>query len=68
MSRMSQKKKAEWGLFLNRRNRFTYNQICRKCKKDCKQSFRATVIECPQYKSRRSKRCIFSGAKSEKIA
>ncbi len=29
--RMSKKRKQEWALFLNHRNRITYNEPCRKC-------------------------------------
>lgn len=53
MPRMSKKQKQEWALFLNERNRITYNELCRKCQHDCKQSFRVTVIECPNYLSKR---------------
>lgn len=53
MPRMSKKRKQEWALFLNERNRITYNELCRKCQHDCKQSFRVTVIECPNYLSKR---------------
>ena len=31
MPRMSKKRKQEWALFLNERNRITYNGLCRKC-------------------------------------
>ncbi len=55
MPRMSKKRKAEWSFFLNDRNRITYNELCRNCIHDCKQSFRALVIECPRYCSKRSK-------------
>ena len=37
MPRMSKKRKQE-SLFLNERNRITYNEFCRKCSNDCKQS------------------------------
>lgn len=47
MSRMSKKRKQEWSFFLNDCNRITYNALCRKCVHECKQSFRAIVIECP---------------------
>ena len=30
MPRMSKKRKQEWALFLNERNRITYNGLCRK--------------------------------------
>ena len=56
MSRMSKKKKEEWAFFLNDRGRITYNALCRRCGHDCKQSFRAMVIVCPHYHSKRSNR------------
>ena len=53
MPRMSKKRKQEWALFLNDRNRITYNELCRKCRNDCKQSFRCVVVHCPKYLSKR---------------
>ena len=53
MPRMSKKRKQEWALFLNGRNRITYNEPCRKCSNDCKQSFRCIVVLCPKYLSKR---------------
>ena len=53
MPRMSKKRKQEWALFLNERNRITYNDLCRKCSNDCKQSFRCIVVYCPKYLSKR---------------
>lgn len=53
--RMSKKRKEEWAFFLNTRNRITYNELCRKCENNCKQSFRAVVVLCPHYKSKRRK-------------
>jgi len=53
MPRMSKKRKQEWALFLNERNRITYNELCRKCSNDCKQSFRCIVVLCPKYLSKR---------------
>ena len=47
--RMSKKRKEEWALFLNDRNRITYNKLCVQCEHECKQSFRAAVIYCPKY-------------------
>lgn len=55
MPRMSNKRKQEWAFFLNDRNRITYNELCRKCVHDCKQSHHGLVIECPRYCSKRSK-------------
>ena len=51
MPRMSKKRKEEWAFFLNDRNRITYNPLCRTCK----QSFRATIIDCPPFLSKRAK-------------
>lgn len=47
MPRMSKKRRLEWSFFLNHRNRITYNDLCRGCTHDCKQSFRAIVVLCP---------------------
>lgn len=55
MPRMSKKRKEEWSFFLNDRSRITYCDLCRRCTRDCKQSFRATVVECPRYCSKRAK-------------
>lgn len=52
MPRMSKKRKLELSFFLNDRGRVAYNDLCRKCK----QSFRAVVIDCPHYLSKRAKR------------
>ena len=56
MPRMSKHDKEEWNFFLNNRGRITYNELCRKCERDCKQSFRATIIQCPEYNSKRAKK------------
>ncbi|WP_405346957.1 hypothetical protein [Ruminococcus sp.] len=56
MPRMSKKQKLEWSFFLNDRGRRTYNSLCRRCEHDCKQSFRAVIIQCPNYLSKRRKR------------
>ena len=52
MQRMSKQRKQEWSLFLNERNRITYNGLCRKCRNYCKQSFRCVVVHPKQQKSR----------------
>ena len=56
MPRMSKKRRLELAFFLNERNRVTYNELCRKCRPPCKQSFRAVVVDCPKYLSKRSRR------------
>ncbi|KAI4450129.1 hypothetical protein C823_004662 [Eubacterium plexicaudatum ASF492] len=47
MPRMSKKLKKELAFFLNDRGRRSYNELCRKCQHECKQSFRAVIIDCP---------------------
>ena len=56
MARMSNKRRLEWSFFLNDHSRITYNELCRKCQYQCKQSFRAVVVDCPKYLSKRSER------------
>ena len=56
MPRMSKSKKLEWSFFLNDRGRKAYNTLCRRCVHDCKQSFRAVVVICPHYRSKRAKK------------
>ena len=56
MPRMSKKRKLELSFFLNDRGRVACNDLCRKCQHECKQSFRAVVIDCPRYLSKRAKR------------
>lgn len=56
MPRLSKKAKQEWDFFINPETyRRTYNSLCIKCKNKCKQSYKATVIFCPKYKT---KRCV----------
>lgn len=50
-----QKAAVEWSFFLNHRNRITYNDLCRGCTHGCKQSFRAIIVLCPRYFSKRWK-------------
>lgn len=55
MPRLSKKAKQEWAFFLHPITyRRTYNEICRSCTRDCKQSFRAKIIECCRYESKRA--------------
>lgn len=56
MPRMPKYLKQEWAFFLDERGRKKYNELCRKCERSCKQSFRAAVIHCPHYLSKRRTR------------
>lgn len=58
MPRMPKKRKLELSFFLNERGRVTYNDLCRKCQRTCKQGFRAVIVDCPYYLSKRSKRKV----------
>ena len=49
MPRMSKQEKEEWDFFLDENGRITYNELCRKCDRECKQSFRAAIVSCPEY-------------------
>lgn len=53
MPRLSKKAKIEWALFIGPNGRRQYNALCRKCRRECKQAFRVTVVECPRYESKR---------------
>lgn len=47
MPRMSKKRKHELSFYLNDRGRVTYNELCRKCKHGCKQSFGRLWLTAP---------------------
>ena len=65
MPRMSKKKKREYAIFLNDQNRITYNKLCKQCTKDCKQSFRCIVIQCPKFKKKEIKHGTIGNHKSK---
>ena len=48
MPRMSKRDKLEWSFFLSDSGRRKYNKLCLDCEKDCKQSFRTTLVQCPR--------------------
>ncbi len=59
MPRLSKKQKQEWDFFINpNTGRRTYNNLCRKRKNKRKQSYKATVIFCPKYKTKRGVKII----------
>ena len=60
MSR-SKKWRLEWAFFLGGNGRRQYNKLCKTCAHDCKQSFRAKVVACPRYCSKRSVNCKDKG-------
>ena len=54
MSKLPNYYKEEILFYLNDKNRVNYNALCKKCKNDCKQSFRVCVLRCDKYISKRS--------------
>ena len=66
MPRLSKKVKDEWAFFLHpQTGRRTYNEICRSCIHECKQSFRALLLECPKYESKRAVRYALKKAPTD---
>ena len=56
MPRMSNRDKEEMNFFLDEHGRIRYAERCRQCERDCKQSFRAVIVQCPEYNSKRRKK------------
>ena len=54
MPRMAKKRKQELNFFLNDMGRVNHNVLCRRCVRSRKQSFRAVVVECSRYLSKRA--------------
>lgn len=54
LPRLSQRDKQEWAYFINDIGRRAYNEKCRKCMNECKQSYRAEIICCLKYVSKRA--------------
>lgn len=55
MPRLSKRAKLEWDFFIKpSTGRRTYNDLCRRCTQNCKQSFHAEVVDCPGYESKRT--------------
>lgn len=55
MPRLGKKARVEWAFFIGEIGRRQYNQLCRRCRLPCKQSFRAIIVECTKYRSKREK-------------
>ena len=65
MSR-SKKWRLEWSFFLGENGRRKYNKVCKGCVHPCKQSFRATVLDCPQFRPQGTKKDGDKGGKRRK--
>ena len=55
MPRTSKKKRLEMCMFINSKGRIEYNRLCKACVHDCKQSYRAIIIDCLKYTPRLKK-------------
>ena len=53
MPRMSDKRRQELAFFLTESGRVVYNKLCLCCKHECKQSYRAVVVQCRRFEKRR---------------
>lgn len=42
-------KSREWVFFRDESGRIAFNPKCNECAKECKQSFRATLVHCPVF-------------------
>ena len=42
-------KSREWVFFRDESGGLSYNPKCSECAKECKQSFRATLVRCPVF-------------------
>lgn len=49
---MTKTQKAEWAYFIGPNDRIIHDEKCNRCIHGCKQSFRAKVIECPNYRTK----------------
>lgn len=59
MPKLSKKAKQECVFFVNTETgRRTSNSLCLKCKNKCKQSYKAIVVFCPKYKSKRGAKSV----------
>ena len=64
MPKLSKKERMLWALFLEpKTGKRKYNDLCRRCIRACKQSWRAVLVVCPRYISRHAK-----AAKREELA
>ena len=43
----------EWAFFRNRAGCVQFNSVCRSCRNRCKQSYRAGILSCRRYESRK---------------
>ena len=53
---MSKKVREEMAYFINDKGRIQYNEQCVRGTYDCKQSYRAILVCCPRYRSKRAEK------------
>ena len=55
MPRLTHMQRHDWEMYINpRTGRRAYNDLCRRCTHQCRQSYRATILECRRFRSKRS--------------
>ena len=52
MPRISKKKQLEESFFINQKGRIEFNRLCRACVNACKQSHKAVILFCRNFKRR----------------
>jgi hypothetical protein len=45
----------EWAFFINSKGRRQFNKQCKRCKYDCKQSFRAEIVRCDKFRDKQKR-------------
>ena len=58
MPRMPKKRKLELSFFLNERGRVKVKDLFREIQRPLQPGFRAVIVDCPHYLSKRSKRKV----------
>ena len=46
---MTEEEKRLWSYFINSAGIVEYYELCKRCKNECKQSFRIVAIKCPKF-------------------
>ena len=53
MDKQKKVNNRDWAIFINpRTGRHAFNQRCKKCVKNCKQSYRVNVVTCCNYRKK----------------
>ena len=50
--KVNSRNRMYWSFFLDGNGRIRYNRQCGRCAKDCKQSYRAVIVNCPFFEKK----------------